>query len=61
MSYYRIACLSKKFPPESIPAVRDGMVFEIKPADILSPGPAAISEGRVQAATLICQWQERRN
>ena len=57
----------KKFRPESlgtrpgwdkIPAVRNGMVFEIKSADILSPGPAAINEGLVQIAALIRQWQE---
>ena len=58
----------KKFRPESlsgrpgweaIPAVRDAMVFEIKSADILSPGPAAITEGLTQIAMLIRRWQER--
>ncbi len=58
----------KKFRPESlsgrpgweaIPAVRDAMVFEIKSADILSPGPAAITEGLMQIAKLIRRWQER--
>lgn len=58
----------KKFRPESlaarpgwdlIPAVKNGMVFEIKSADILSPGPAAITEGLTQVASLIRQWQER--
>lgn len=59
----------KKFRPESlcgrpswdvIPAVRDGMVFEIKSADILSPGPAAITEGLTQIAALIRRWQAQR-
>ena len=58
----------KKFRPESlygrpgweaIPAVRDAMVFEIKSADILSPGPAAITEGLTQIAGLIRRWHER--
>ena len=30
---------------ESIPAVRDGRLHEIKSAVILTPGPVAISEG----------------
>lgn len=59
----------KKFRPESltsrpgwetVPAVRDGMVFEIKSADILSPGPAAITEGLTQIAALVRRWQEHR-
>lgn len=59
----------KKFQPDtvrnrtgwdSIPAVREGMVTEIKSADILSPGPAAITEGLTQIAALIRRWQERR-
>lgn len=59
----------KKFQPDtvrnrtgwgSIPAVREGMVTEIKSADILSPGPAAITEGLTQLAALIRRWQERR-
>lgn len=58
----------KKFRPETvcerpgwdaIPAVREGMVAEIKSADILSPGPGAITEGLPQIATLIRTWQER--
>ena len=57
----------KKFRPESvcerpgwerIPAVQNGMVAEIKSADILSPGPAAITEGLPQIAALIQRWQE---
>lgn len=43
-----------------IPAVKNGMVFEIKSADILSPGPASITEGLVQIASFVRQWQERR-
>jgi iron complex transport system substrate-binding protein len=55
----------KKFRPESlsaragweaIPAVRSGMVAEIKSADILSPGPAAITEGLSQIHALVERW-----
>ena len=44
----------KKFQPDTlraregwdtIPALRNGMLFEIKSPDILSPGPSAITEG----------------
>jgi iron complex transport system substrate-binding protein len=44
---------------DGIPAVRNGMVAEIKSADILSPGPAAITEGLTQIAALIARWQEQ--
>ncbi|MFZ6648328.1 cobalamin-binding protein [Undibacterium sp. TJN25] len=56
----------KKFRPESlcarpgwdsIPAVQHGHVAEIKSADILSPGPCAITEGLPQIQALIAQWQ----
>jgi iron complex transport system substrate-binding protein len=58
----------KKFRPEAvcarpgwetIPAVRNGMVHEIKSADILSPGPASITEGLTRLAALIGQWQQQ--
>jgi iron complex transport system substrate-binding protein len=61
----------KKFRPEqlaerpeweSIPALRNGLVAEIKSPDILSPGPAAITHGLPQIAALIDRWhalQER--
>ncbi|GAA4029645.1 ABC transporter substrate-binding protein [Actimicrobium antarcticum] len=56
----------KKFQPEavrsrsgweSIPAVRNGMLFEIKSPDILSPGPSVITEGLRQIGDMIAQWQ----
>jgi iron complex transport system substrate-binding protein len=57
----------KKFEPETlcarpgwdaIPAVRNGLVVEIISADILSPGPAAITEGLRQVGALIARWQK---
>ena len=58
----------KKFQPEtvinrpgwaSIPAVQAGMVFEIKSADILQPGPSAITHGLKQLQQIIQQWGAR--
>lgn len=58
----------KKFQPEqviarpgwsNIPAVMDGMVFEIKSADILQPGPSAITHGLKQLQGIMQQWGAR--
>ena len=60
----------KKFQPASlyerpnwdgIPALRNEMVFEIKSADILSPGPSVITDGLPQIAALIARWQQNQN
>ena len=45
---------------DAVPAVKSGLVAEIKSADILSPGPGAITEGLPQIAALIRQWHEQR-
>jgi len=59
----------KKFRPERVaarpgwadlPAVRDGELHEIKSADILQPGPAALSDGLAQLQAIIAAWQARR-
>ncbi|MFZ6747805.1 ABC transporter substrate-binding protein [Undibacterium sp. Ren11W] len=56
----------KKFRPEKladrpgwqeIPALQQGQVFEIKSADILSPGPSAITHGLPQLQQIIADWQ----
>ncbi|MEB0139076.1 MULTISPECIES: ABC transporter substrate-binding protein [unclassified Undibacterium] len=56
----------KKFQPaalaarpgwSAIPALRNACVFEIKSADILSPGPAAIEHGLLAIHALIADWQ----
>ena len=58
----------KKFRPErvaarpgweAVPAVRDGQLFEIKSADILQPGPAALTDGVEQMHRLIVEWSRR--
>ena len=57
----------KKFRPERVaarpgwselPAVRNGQLFEIKSADILQPGPAALSDGLRQLHHIMQSWAE---
>lgn len=58
----------KKFQPEqvmaregwsAIPAVQNGLVMEIKSADILQPGPVLITHGLRQIQAVIQQWGAR--
>jgi len=55
----------KKFRPEKVAAregwsalnaVRDGQLFEIKSADILQPGPAALTDGVAQLHRIVMDW-----
>ena len=55
----------KKFRPEKVaaragwqdvPAVRHGQLFEIKSADILQPGPAALTDGVAQLHRIVQDW-----
>ena len=55
----------KRFRPEKVktrpgwdkvPAVATGQVYEIKSADILQPGPAALTDGVRQIHTFIQRW-----
>ena len=55
----------KKFRPEKVaaragwqdvPALRDGQIFEIKSADILQPGPAALTDGVEQLHRIVMDW-----
>ncbi len=55
----------KKFRPEKVAAragwqavnaVRDGQLFEVKSADILQPGPAALSDGVAHMHRIIMAW-----
>ena len=59
----------KKFRPEkvarregwdSIPAVRDGELHEIKSPLILQPGPAALTDGVREIARIVHAWSARR-
>ena len=55
----------KKFRPErvcaregwsSIAAVGTQQIFEIKSADILQPGPAALTDGVRRLHAIVCAW-----
>jgi len=39
-----------------VAAVRNGQLFEIKSADILQPGPAALTDGVEQLHAIIMKW-----
>jgi iron complex transport system substrate-binding protein len=44
---------------DSLPAVRDNELHEIKSADILTPGPAAITAGLSQLQHIFARWAGR--
>jgi iron complex transport system substrate-binding protein len=43
---------------ETIPAVRNGQLHEIKSCDILQPGPAALTDGVLQLHAIVQCWAE---
>lgn len=43
---------------QGVPAVRDGQIFEIKSADILQPGPAALTDGVAQLHAVVMRWMQ---
>ena len=58
----------KKFRPgrvaarpgwDRISAVRENQLFEVKSADILQPGPAALTDGVREMAAHIRRWAQR--
>ena len=56
---FRPASLKGRPGWENIPALQNGMVFEIKSPDILSPGPAVITEGLHQLGAIVERWHGR--
>lgn len=42
---------------QDVPAVRHRQLFEIKSADILQPGPAALTDGVAQLHRIMQQWE----
>ncbi len=57
----------KKFRPEKlrarpgwseVPAVRDNQLFEIKSAEILQPGPAALTDGVARIHAIVRAWAD---
>ncbi|TAK91848.1 MAG: cobalamin-binding protein [Burkholderiaceae bacterium] len=60
----------KKFNPQQVvqrpgwaglPALRDGLMFEIKSADLLAPGISPITRGLPRIVECFRQWQEQAN
>ena len=58
----------KKFRPEKVAAragwadvnaVRERQLFEVKSADILQPGPAALTDGVEQLHRIVLEWSAR--
>ena len=58
----------KKFRPErvrsrtgweNVPAVRDGELHEVKSAEILQPGPAALTDGVRRLHAIIARWASK--
>ena len=58
----------KKFRPENVAAragwgevnaVKTGQLFEIKSADILQPGPAALTDGVAQLHRIVMDWSRQ--
>jgi iron complex transport system substrate-binding protein len=41
---------------QDVPAVRHQQLFEIKSADILQPGPAALTDGVEQMHRVVLEW-----
>jgi iron complex transport system substrate-binding protein len=41
---------------QDVPAVKTGQLFEIKSADILQPGPAALTDGVEQMHRIVREW-----
>ena len=56
---FRPETVSQRAGWESIPAVENNQLFEIKSADILQPGPAALTDGVAQLHQIIQQWQSK--
>jgi iron complex transport system substrate-binding protein len=42
-----------------VPAVRDAQLFELKSADILQPGPAALTDGVEQLHRIVMEWSKK--
>ncbi len=56
---FRPALVAQRPGWEDVPAVRDAQLFEIKSADILQPGPAALTDGLDALHARIAAWARR--
>lgn len=55
---FRPELLAKREGWKNVNAVKNGQVFEIKSANILQPGPAALTDGLDQIKTIIDNWHQ---
>lgn len=44
---------------QDVAAVKNGQLFEIKSADILQPGPAALTDGVAQMHRIVTEWMQQ--
>jgi iron complex transport system substrate-binding protein len=44
---------------QDVAAVKTGQLFEIKSADILQPGPAALTDGVAQMHRIVTEWMQQ--
>ncbi len=44
---------------QDVAAVKNGQLFEVKSADILQPGPAALTDGVAQLHRIVMEWAAR--
>jgi len=56
---FRAATVAARPGWETIPAVRDGELHEIKSSIILQPGPAALTDGLAEIHAHIARWARR--
>jgi iron complex transport system substrate-binding protein len=57
--HFRSAKVSARAGWRGVPAVVSGQLFEIKSADILQPGPAALTDGVEQLHAIMNNWMAR--
>jgi iron complex transport system substrate-binding protein len=53
---FRPATVAARAGWQDVNAVRTGQIFEIKSADILQPGPAALTDGVAQLHRIVMDW-----
>jgi len=56
---FRAEKICQRLGWQDVPAVKNNQLFEIKSADILQPGPAALTDGVAQLHQIVLQWQSK--
>lgn len=57
--HFRAEKVASRLGWQDVPAVKNGQLFEIKSADILQPGPAALTDGVEQLHRIITEWTRK--